>query len=256
MSFYFDQLLQPLLVQSYTILFFMSLALCSVIIVSSGYGFTRRAALDETAVQSAHKGFVPRVGGIAIYLSILGFIPLLNFGFIPLTVFFDLRIYEMILLILSAFPVFFIGIAEDLGYPMSPQIRLIASAISSLLVMIMFKTWIYTLGIPGIDTLLVFAPVGIVFTIFATVGVVNAFNLIDGLNGLSGYVTVSISLSLSVIAFQVLNSQITIFLVLLSAAVIGFFSFKFSIWKNIFGRWRSLCTRSLARMVFNITYKK
>ena len=121
----------------------MSLALCCVIIVSSGYGFTRRAALDENAVQSAHTGFVPRVGGIAIYLSILGFIPLLNFGFIPITVFFELKIYDMILLILSASPIFFIGIAEDLGYPMSPQIRLIASAISSLLVIIMFKTGLY-----------------------------------------------------------------------------------------------------------------
>lgn len=41
------------------------------------------------------------------------------------------------------------------------------------------------LGIQGIHMLLMFAPVGILFTIFATVGVVNAFKLIDGLNGLS-----------------------------------------------------------------------
>lgn len=235
LSFYFDQVFQALLVQSYIILFFMSLALCCVIIVSSGYGFTRRAALDENAVQSAHTGFVPRVGGIAIYLSILGFIPLLNFGFIPITVFFELKIYDMILLILSASPIFFIGIAEDLGFPMSPQTRLLASAISSLVVIIIFKTWIYKLGIPGIDNLLLFAPVGIVFTIFATVGVVNAFNLIDGLNGLSGYVTVSIALSLSIIAFQVVNTQITIFLVLLSAAVLGFLVLNFPFGKIFLG---------------------
>ena len=58
-----------------------------------------------------------------------------------------------------------------------------------------------------------FAPFGILFTIFATVGVVNAFNLIDGPNGLSSYVTVSVAVSLSIIAFQAGNAQISTFLV-------------------------------------------
>ena len=69
--------------QSYATLFFICFVLCLVIILSSGYGFSRRAALDESAIQSAHSGFVPRVGGLAIYISILGLIPLLSFGFIP-----------------------------------------------------------------------------------------------------------------------------------------------------------------------------
>ena len=47
-----------------------------------------------------------------------------------------------------------------------------------------FKVWISRLGIYGVDILFMFAPFAILFTIFATVGVVNAFNLIDGLNGL------------------------------------------------------------------------
>ena len=64
------------------ILFFVSFILCLVIIFSSGYGFSRRAGLDETAIQSAHSGFVPRVGGLAIYISLLGLIPLLSFGVI------------------------------------------------------------------------------------------------------------------------------------------------------------------------------
>ena len=47
--------------------------------------------MDETAVQSAHTGFVPRVGGLAIYISILTLIPLLSFGFIPLSVLFGFK---------------------------------------------------------------------------------------------------------------------------------------------------------------------
>ncbi len=235
MSSYFDQLTEPLLVQSYSILFFISFVLGLVIMLSSGYGFSRRASMDEVAIQSAHKGFVPRVGGLAVYTSILGLIPLLSFGFIPLSVVFDLNVEDLSWLILSALPVFFVGLAEDLGYAMSPRIRLTASAIASLLTVIIFKVWITELGILGIDVMLLFPPFAIIFTVFATVGVVNAFNLIDGLNGFSSYITVSIAAALSIIAFQVGNIQITIFLVLLIAAVLGFMILNFPLGKIFLG---------------------
>ena len=214
MKQYFDQITEPLLMQSYATLFFVSFILCLIIIISSGYGFSRRGEFDEAAVQSAHSGFVPRVGGLAIYMSILVLIPLLSFGFIPLSVVFNLDSDKLTLLILSAAPTFAVGLAEDLGYDMSPKARLIASAASSFVAIVLFKVWLDSLGIPGVDTLLMFAPVGILFTIFATVGVVNAFNLIDGLNGLSSYITASVAIALSIIAFQSGDTQNSIFLVL------------------------------------------
>ena len=235
MKSYFDQITEPLLIQSYATLFFVSFILCLIIIVSSGYGFSRRGHIDEAAVQSAHSGFVPRVGGLAIYIAILVLIPLLSFGFIPLSVVFDLDIERLTLLILSAAPVFSVGLAEDLGYDMSPKARLVASAVSSLIVILLFKVWLDSLGIPGVDTLLMFAPVGILFTIFATVGVVNAFNLIDGLNGLSSYVTVSVAVSLSIIAFRAGNTQVSFFLVLVVAAVLGFMVLNFPMGKIFLG---------------------
>lgn len=235
MPSYFDQITQPLLLQSYVILFFVSLFLCIVIILSSGYGFSRRAELDEAAVQSAHSGFVPRVGGFAIYISLLALIPLLSIGFIPLSVVFDLNAEELNWLILSAAPAFIVGMAEDLGYHMSPKIRMLASAISSILAIILFKVWLTKVGIQGLDNLLVFTPFAILFTIFATVGVVNAFNLIDGLNGFSSYISISIATSLSIIAFQVGNLQFTIFLALFSAAVLGFLILNFPFGKIFLG---------------------
>ena len=186
-------------------------------------------------MQSAHSGFVPRVGGLAIYLAILVLIPLLSFGFIPLSVVFNLDAEQLTLLILSAAPVFSVGLAEDLGYDMSPKARLIASGFSSLVAILLFKVWLDSLGIPGIDKLLMFAPFGILFTIFATVGVVNAFNLIDGLNGLSSYVTVSVAVSLSIVAFQAGNTQVSIFLVLCVAAVLGFMVLNFPMGKIFLG---------------------
>ena len=235
MGLYFDKITEPLLMQSYATLFFVSFVLCIIIILSSSYGFTRRGEIDEAAIQSAHSGFVPRVGGLAIYISIFVLIPLLSFGFIPLSVVFDLDAQQLTLLILSAAPVFSVGMAEDLGYSMSPKSRLIASAASSLFAILLFKVWLSKLGVPGVDQLLIFAPFGILFTIFATVGVVNAFNLIDGLNGLSSYVTISVAFSLSIIAFQAENTQIPIFLVLLIAAVLGFMTLNFPMGKIFLG---------------------
>ena len=232
---YLDQITEPLLMQSYATLFFVSFILCLIIILSSGYGFSRRGDIDETAIQSAHSGFVPRVGGLAIYISILVLIPLLSFGFIPLSVVFDLDAEQLTLLILSAAPVFSVGLAEDLDYDMSPKVRLVASATSGFVAILLFKVWLSQLGIPGVDTLLMFTPFGILFTIFATVGVVNAFNLIDGLNGLSSYVTVSVAVSLSIIAFQASNVQISIFLVLVVAAVLGFMALNFPLGKIFLG---------------------
>ena len=235
MKQYLDHITEPLLMQSYATLFFVSFILCLIIILSSGYGFSRRGEVDETAVQSAHSGFVPRVGGLAIYISILVLIPLLSFGFIPLSVVFDLDAEQLTLLILSAAPVLFVGLAEDLGYDMSPKARLGASAFSSFIAILFFKVWLERLGIPGVDTLLMFAPLGILFTIFATVGVVNAFNLIDGLNGLSSYVTVSVAVSISIIAFQSGNTQISIFMVLFVTAVLGFMALNFPMGKIFLG---------------------
>ena len=249
MQSYIAQITEMLLMQSYATLFFISFILCVVIIFSSSYGFSRRGALDAVAIQSAHRGFIPRVGGLAIYISLLGLVPLLSFGFIPLSVVFELNSKELTWLILSAVPVFSLGLAEDLGYAMSPKARLVASAISSLAVIFLFRVWLSWLGIPGLDMLVSFAPFAILFTIFATVGVVNAFNLIDGLNGLSSYVTISVAFSLSIIAFNVGNKQISIFLILVVAAVLGFMVFNFPFGKIFLGDGGGLFTRSLARLV-------
>ena len=224
MNLYFDTITEPLLMQSYATLFFITFVLCFVIILASGYGFSRRGIVDEAAVQSAHTGFVPRIGGLAIYTSIIVLIPLLSFGFIPLSVVFGLDAKQLMLLILSAAPVFSVGLAEDLGYDMSSKVRLVASAISSLVAVLFFEVWLIELGIPGIDTLLTFAPFGVLFTVFATVGVVNAFNLVDGLNGLSSYITISVALSLSIIAFNAGNNQILIFLSHLYGLSLGLWS--------------------------------
>ena len=158
-------------------------------------------------------------------------------------------------MILTAAPVFFVGIAEDLGYAMSPK-GVCWHRHSSLMVLVIFNVWISSLGILGMDLLLSITPLGIIFTLFATVGVVNAFNLIDGLNGLSSYITISTAFALSFISFQVENFQIAIFLILLSFSVLGFFVFNFPFGKIFLGDGGAYILGHLLVLECTIAYKR
>ena len=71
---------------------FLSFILCIIIIIPSGYGFSRRGEVDETGIQSAHSGFI------------------------PLYVIFDLGAEQFTLLILSDTPVISVELAEDLSH--------------------------------------------------------------------------------------------------------------------------------------------
>ena len=89
------------MMQSYFTICLVSFSLCCLIIYSASYGFLCRAHIDENAIQSAHIGFVPRVGGLAVLLSIVGFIPLSNFGIIPISLVLDLNTKELAWLVFT-----------------------------------------------------------------------------------------------------------------------------------------------------------
>ena len=110
----------------------------------------------------------------------------------------------------------------NLGYRMSPGKRLFAACLSGFIVILIFKLWISRLGIPMVDTLLQLAPFGIAFTIFAAAGVSHAFNLIDGLNGFSSYVSISIALSLSLIATMGNQADVSLYMYVIISVVLGF----------------------------------
>ena len=55
--------MEPLLMQSYATLFFVSFVLCIIIILASGYGFSRRDEVDKAAIQSAHTAIPNSLNG-------------------------------------------------------------------------------------------------------------------------------------------------------------------------------------------------
>ncbi|MGV0908948.1 glycosyltransferase family 4 protein [Martelella sp. FOR1707] len=206
--------------------FFVSAAICALIVSTRKFHlrFSDRRK-DTKAVQSAHRVPTPRIGGVAILVA------LVSLGmFIP-----DTTGHHLWLLLPSLMPVFLAGLAEDLGFHVSPRRRLIAAAVSSLLAVVLFKLWIPRADIPLIGTIIAFSPFAIAVTIFGGAGICNAFNLVDGVNGLSSLIAVVVAAALAAIAAQNGLFEVSAWCAVAIGALLGFLVFNFPLGKIFLG---------------------
>jgi len=172
---------------------------------------------DTSAVQAAHSAPTPRLGGVAIFVAI---IPLSIIGLLE-------SAPQLWRLLATLAPVIIAGLGEDLGFNVSPRKRLIAAAISSLLAVFLMGIWIPRADVPGLNFLISFAPFGIFLTVIAGAGVCNAFNLVDGINGLSSAIAITVTISLSWIASRTGQADIVAFNITIVGALLGFLLFNF-----------------------------
>jgi UDP-N-acetylmuramyl pentapeptide phosphotransferase/UDP-N-acetylglucosamine-1-phosphate transferase len=92
----------------------------------------------------------------------------------------------------------------------------------------LFAIWllglaIHSVGVPLIDRLfLEFPMLAILFTCFALAGMANAINIIDGFNGLAAFVSITIALSLSYVAFTLNDQFVGLNSLILAGALAGF----------------------------------
>jgi UDP-GlcNAc:undecaprenyl-phosphate GlcNAc-1-phosphate transferase len=173
----------------------------------------RRAALRFGIVDrpdgrlKKHKRPMPYLGGIAIYLS---FLLALAFSFR-----FD---QELLGLLLAGTIVLFLGLIDDLGF-LTTWIKFVGQLIA---VLVLIKS--------GIFIKLVFLPpyVRILFTFLWLVGMINAFNIIDVMDGLSA--GVALFASLAFFSVSLLNGRITIAIVAvtLAGSLLGFLRYNFT----------------------------
>ena len=171
---------------------------------------------DLSGVQKFHTVVVPRVGGVGIILAI----------FLALTA----RYFQNeevgsfgLLLLLSALPAFLSGLAEDITKQVGVRIRLLATVLSAGLAGYFLNAWLNSVQILGIDDLMLAYPIAaIAITCFAVGGVANAFNIIDGYNGLSSMVAVIILAGIAYVAFQVGDHAIMIAAITMIGALAGF----------------------------------
>ena len=212
-------------------LLFASSGLCALICLIIIRRFVHITATsltrnDTAAVQASHSSPTPRIGGLAIVLALIATCLIYHTISDP---------YMYRLLLWSSLPVFAVGLAEDLGYLVSPRLRLSAAGVSGAFYIALTGEWLSRGDVLGIDLLLQWAPFAVFLSLFIAVAISHAFNLIDGLNGLAGFTGLAGSLSLATIAHQVGLTEHRDILLIIGAVISGFLTFNYPFGKIFLG---------------------
>ncbi len=170
--------------------------------------------LDTPNERKVHQFPKPRSGGIAMAFGI--FIPLIFWA--PIDQF-------LVSLLLSASIIVFFGLIDDfngIGYKLK-----FASQIAASLVIIYFgDIQIRDIGSFLSKTLILHDFISIPLTIFVIVGVTNAINLSDGLDGLAGGISLLSFICIGYLGFCYNNTLITICSVAVIGSIFGFLRFN------------------------------
>lgn len=198
------------------IAFVLSLAATLLVVRYSHLHEHITADHDTNGVQKFHDSPVPRIGGLGLVMGLLG---ALGFRYF--------QNHEVggfgLLLLATAIPAFGLGFIEDLTKRVGVKVRLMATAASAVLAGYLLTAWLTSLQIFGIDDVMAAYPwVAIGVTCFAVAGVANAFNIIDGYNGLSGMVGVIILGGIAYVAFKLSDYEIMIAALAMMGAILGF----------------------------------
>ena len=174
---------------------------------------------DLSGPQKFHTASVPRIGGVSIAVGILA-ATLLRLQTTPTSIF-------EITLLICAVPVFGIGLTEDLTKKIGVKTRLIFTAIAAAMAANYLGAQITRLDIPGIDYVLTIPGVAIIFTVFAVTGLANAYNIIDGFNGLSSMVGIITLMGLAYVSFVVGDPLLMYLSLMMAGAILGFFVWNY-----------------------------
>ncbi len=204
--------------------FATSFALCILLVLTKRWhgGLT----MDFTdGIQKFHMAPTPRIGGVPIVLGLL-----VAWAKAPLAT------QELLLPILVAgMPAFIFGVAEDITKRVGVIPRLLATMASGLLAWTLTGYAITHVDIWGVDRLMQYTLVSVLFTAVAVGGVANAINIIDGFNGLASTMSTLAFLGYAAIAWQVGDPALAGISLVLAFVVLGFFGVNWPFGKIFLG---------------------
>lgn len=171
---------------------------------------------DVQSVQKFHAGAVPRIGGVSIAL-----------GFLALATWISLShagpASDVWLLLACGAPPLAAGLLEDLTKKVGVKTRLSATALAGILAFFFLGAQLNEVSLPGLDWLLGFTWISLLFTVLAVAGVANAVNIVDGYNGLASVVVMITLLSLAYVGWQVGDNLVVSMALAGVGALLGFF---------------------------------
>ena len=179
--------------------------------------------MDEPDSRSVHSVNVPTLGGIGIFISLILVISLA--GSI-------LNSRNLLIMAGAITLLFFLGLKDDL-LVLSPRKKFLGQLLASFLLVTI--TDIRIIGFSNMFSVEVLPYwVSIAFTVFVFVLIINALNLIDGVDGLAGSIALMASLVFGVLFYQANYIGSATLAVALAGTLLAFLRLNFSKTNKIF----------------------
>ncbi|QBH95173.1 undecaprenyl-phosphate alpha-N-acetylglucosaminyl 1-phosphate transferase [Limnobaculum zhutongyuii] len=195
---------------------FSASACCLIILLISRIIAIQFGLVDKPNNRKLHKGHIPLVGGIAIYLSMC-----------IMYIFSDEYLPHSTAYLVGASILLIVGIIDDrLDLPVYPRIILQALVITLLMI---DGAYLYSLGHLLPNNILILGEIGYIITLFAMWASVNAFNMTDGIDGLLGGLTCISLLGISICFYLGNQKNLAVWCLTLIAIIIPYLLLNLSI---------------------------
>ena len=173
-----------------------------------------------------HSRPLPRFGGVAIFLSfLLTFVVVCCAGWHHIASAFGLSSRTLLTILLPACLIFGLGVYDDI-HPLSPYAKATVQAIACAM--------LFAGGLRILDLPVFFGNhhfpwfVSLPLTVFWVVAITNAFNLIDGLDGLAAGSALFSTMVVFAVALVSRSSLVSLMALALAGSILGFLRFNFS----------------------------
>jgi UDP-GlcNAc:undecaprenyl-phosphate GlcNAc-1-phosphate transferase len=173
--------------------------------------------VDEPNGRKTHSGMVPLTGGVAIYGAVIIASFVTDVWFENGSLFFTAATFIVLL-----------GMLDD-RFDLSAKGRLLCQFGVAAIMALAAQNYITSLGdISGFGDFH-FGLSGYFFTLICVVGVINAFNMIDGIDGLAGGMSLIVLLAVVFLLLASNNSQAIMAPMMVIAAIVPFLAFNLSL---------------------------
>src|SRR6185437_16315502 len=186
-----------------------ALGLCVLVPISKPVGL-----LDHPDKRKRHAFATPLVGGLAIFMGMLAGWLWLGQRFLGSAQKFDDIVLATACVLVA------LGALDD-RYQLRVSVRVVVQVVAILIVIATTGTYVHSLGVlHGYELKLGW--LGIPFTVLAVIGLINAFNLMDGIDGLAGCLALVSTGAIALLMAPDMPAPLTIIVLLLAAALYPF----------------------------------
>ncbi len=207
------------LVSAFVMAFFIAYSTFPTIL----YVAKEKHLVDKPGSRSIHSHNIPTLGGIGIFISLV----------VVMTITGAFLNTKVLLLVLGAITIlFFLGLKDDLTV-LSARKKFVGQLFAALLLIVFTDTRIIGFSkILDVETLPYWVSIG--FTLFVYILIINAYNLIDGVDGLAGSFAFFACSVFSVLFIKADEYSLATISIALMGALIAFLRLNFSSKNKLF----------------------